>query len=266
MPGSRPFSPIEMPTVARAHDGGQSSRVEEARNPWCKRVVRGGVPPRGGPRWQLLRHCVDGGLPSLGGANSNFSQQFQCQVEGSWPTGRSFRHVWHQVEGGVVSIFLSVLGRTRYMSLRPCCAVRAMGVAGTIYIDYLGGKEQQHKMSFVSAVDVFLFRHLDTSGDLRTCPRPHPQRYTDRFIAYVDELKLTWDNQEPEHGISLAVSVVRELRGPSKAGCGRDQEKGREPAWLELKWGIALAARALDVKTAPTNLPSADMVRGLSVC
>lgn len=161
-----------------------------------------------------------------------------------------------------LSLFLGAPG---VLSLSPCCAGRAMGVAGTTHIDYLGGAKQQRKLSFVSAVGVFFSRHPDANGDPRTCPRPRLQRYTDRFIAYVDELKLTWDDPEPEHGISLAVSVVRELRGPSKAGRGLDQEDGREPAWLELKWGIALAARALDVKTAPKNLPAADMVSGLSV-
>lgn len=105
--------------------------------------------------------------------------------------------------------------------------------------------------------------HLDASADRRTYSRPYLQRYTDRFVTYVDELKLTWDRPEPEHGISLAVRVVRDLRGPSKAGCGRAQEEGGEPAWLQLKWGIALAARAFDVTTAPTSLPVADMVSGL---
>ena len=89
------------------------------------------------------------------------------------------------------------------------------------------------------------------------------------MVSYVDALKSKWrgvpTHQKLAHGVSLALDVVRTLRGPSKVGCGLGIEDGSEPLWLQLKWGIALAARALDVRSAPANLPVADMVSGLSV-
>ena len=78
---------------------------------------------------------------------------------------------------------------------------------------------------------------------------------------------MAWCPDAPKlsHGVSLALDVVRTLRGPRKVGCDLGIEDGGEPLWLHLKWGIALAARALDVRSAPANLPVADMVSGLSV-
>ena len=89
------------------------------------------------------------------------------------------------------------------------------------------------------------------------------------MVSYVDALKSKWrgvpTHQKLAHGVSLALDVVRTLLGPSKVESGLGIEDGSEPLWLQLKWGIALAARALDVRSAPANLPVADMVSGLSV-
>ena len=66
------------------------------------------------------------------------------------------------------------------------------------------------------------------------------------MVSYVDALKSKWrgvpTHLKLAHGVSLALDIVRALRGPFKVGCGLGIEDGGEPLWLQLKWGIALAA------------------------
>ena len=129
-------------------------------------------------------------------------------------------------------------------SLCPYCAVRAVGAAGTVYINCLGEVERRKTGSNIldhsSSPSVLLvFHHQGAIADRRTSLRPHLQRYASPFISYVDELKPKWDGiqtaQELAYGISLAVDVVRTLRGPVKVGCDLEQKEGGEPLWIQLK-------------------------------
>lgn len=69
---------------------------------------------------------------------------------------------------------------------------------------------------------------------------------------------------ELAHGISLAVDVVRMLRGLVKVGYGLEQKNCIEYLWLGLKRGIALAARALNARCAAANRSVADMIKKTS--
>lgn len=65
-----------------------------------------------------------------------------------------------------------------------------------------------------------------------------------------------WEQRSAAHlitefGVSLAVGVVRTLRGLSESGRRLGGPQGGEPLWRRLKWGMILAARALDVRAAP---------------
>lgn len=109
-------------------------------------------------------------------------------------------------------------------------------------------------------------RNNSTQTDSRTYPHPHPQRYTGYLISYVDGLKASWGRIDAAgataHGISLAVDVVQTFLGPLRADYNPDQEEGDEPLWRRLKWGTAIAARALDVWSARSDLSPNDMVSG----
>lgn len=89
------------------------------------------------------------------------------------------------------------------------------------------------------------------------------QGYVDDLISYVKKKKDSWsrrDERDANFGASLAVDVVKTLSG---GDCPKEACEGKphgEPEWLRLKWGIAIAARALDVCSARVNTYCGDMV------
>ena len=91
------------------------------------------------------------------------------------------------------------------------------------------------------------------------------QDLVDFLIDYIKEKRDRWsahDNDEgTEFGASLAVEVVQTLRGGDRSNVGPGETPDIEPEWLKLKWGIAIAARALDVCSASGNSYGGDMVR-----
>ena len=100
----------------------------------------------------------------------------------------------------------------------------------------------------------------------------HLQRYTRDFFFYIEELQAKWIGvpaaDEAKHGTSLAVDIVRTLLGPGDKGYreGEEEKKGQDPLWRRLKWGVAIAARALDVWSAPPDLSDKNMVSGQRAC
>lgn len=85
------------------------------------------------------------------------------------------------------------------------------------------------------------------------------------MIDYIEEKRDRWsahDSDEgTEFGASLAVEVVQTLRGGDRPNVAQRETPDGEPEWLKLKWGIAIAARALDACSASANGYGGDMVR-----
>lgn len=78
------------------------------------------------------------------------------------------------------------------------------------------------------------------------------------MVSYAEELLGAWEQRPAaqlttDFGVSLAVGVVRTLGGLSESGCRLEGPQGGEPLWRRLKWGMTIAARALDVSAAPGN-------------
>ncbi|CAM9189562.1 unnamed protein product [Laminaria digitata] len=90
--------------------------------------------------------------------------------------------------------------------------------------------------------------------------------YIADLVSYAEGLVGAWEKRPAaqsttEFGISLAVGVVRTLRGRSKSGSLIQGKRGGKPLWLKLKWGMTIAARALDVFAAPRGMDEADLVK-----
>eukprot|EP00904_Undaria_pinnatifida_P008460 jgi/Undpi1/4744/HiC_scaffold_18.g08097.m1 len=88
--------------------------------------------------------------------------------------------------------------------------------------------------------------------------------YVADLVSYAEGLKRDWRKQPAgvstaEFGTSLAVGVVRTLRGLSRDGSLIEGVGGADPLWLKLKWGMATAARALDVFAAPSSMSKEDV-------
>lgn len=83
-------------------------------------------------------------------------------------------------------------------------------------------------------------------------------------MAYITELRETW-NGHTEHdssrGAHLALEVVKVFWGDLCTGYRGTEKEGEDPVWLKLKWGVAIASRALDAWTAASNGFEVDMVR-----
>lgn len=102
------------------------------------------------------------------------------------------------------------------------------------------------------------FQQQNTNADSRTLLRDRLQGYVADVVSYAEELLGAWEQRPAaqlttEFGVSLAVGVVRTLRGLSESGCRLECPQGGEPLWRRLKWGMTIAARAFDVSAAPGN-------------
>ncbi|CAM9450533.1 unnamed protein product, partial [Laminaria digitata] len=91
--------------------------------------------------------------------------------------------------------------------------------------------------------------------------------YIADLVSYAEGLVGAWEKRpaaQPttEFGVSMAVGVVRTLRGRSKKGGPLiEGARGDKPLWLKLKWGMVIAARALDVFAASRDMDEADLVK-----
>eukprot|EP00904_Undaria_pinnatifida_P008442 jgi/Undpi1/4728/HiC_scaffold_18.g08081.m1 len=88
--------------------------------------------------------------------------------------------------------------------------------------------------------------------------------YVADLVSYAEGLERDWRNQPAgvstaEFGTSLAVGVVRTLGGLSRDGSLIEGVGGADPLWLKLRWGMATAARTLDVFAAPSSMSKEDV-------
>ena len=101
-----------------------------------------------------------------------------------------------------------------------------------------------------------LTQQQNANADNRNVFRAHLQSYIGDLVSYAEELVGAWEHRPAaqlttEFGVSLAIDVVHTLRGLSESGRLVENPQGGEPLWRKLKWGMTIAARALDVYAAP---------------
>ncbi|CAM9182939.1 unnamed protein product, partial [Pylaiella littoralis] len=94
---------------------------------------------------------------------------------------------------------------------------------------------------------------------------PDLMQYVNEFVEFVVDLSRQWPESEASsHGFELAVRIVKmlaELSSPP-AGAQAAAETEDEPRWLKIKWGMALAGRAIDLSWAcRLSVPEKDKVR-----
>ena len=91
-----------------------------------------------------------------------------------------------------------------------------------------------------------------------------PQEYVDVLVTYVKELHTRWAGHaeyDNTRGACLAVEVITMFWGDRCPSYVDTTGKvGGDPAWLKLKWGVAIASRALDAWTAAKNNLQVDAV------
>ena len=109
-----------------------------------------------------------------------------------------------------------------------------------------------------------LTQQQNTNADNRNVFRAHLQSYIGDLVSYAEELVGAWEHRPAaqlttEFGVSLAIDVVHTLRGLSESGRLVENPQGGEPLWRKLKWGMTIAARALDVYAAP-EIDKGDLV------
>lgn len=79
------------------------------------------------------------------------------------------------------------------------------------------------------------------------------QIYVDELVTYLKTLANDWIGHaayDTAYGAFLAVNVVKTFMGENYAGYTIDHDGNKDPLWLRLKWGVAIASRALDVWTS----------------
>ena len=72
-------------------------------------------------------------------------------------------------------------------------------------------------------------------------------------MAYLNTFADDWIGHaacDTAYGASLAVDVVKTFMGKNFTGYAIGDDDDEEPLWLRLKWGVAIASRALDVWTS----------------
>eukprot|EP00904_Undaria_pinnatifida_P011040 jgi/Undpi1/7066/HiC_scaffold_21.g09540.m1 len=117
------------------------------------------------------------------------------------------------------------------------------------------------------------------------CLGPTCTIYVDELVTYLKTLADDWIGHaayDTAYGAFLAVNVVKTFMGENYPGYTIDHDSNEEPLWLRLKWGVAIASRALDVWTscrhgiddtsdyteffaAATNAPGSRTTTGLAV-
>ena len=76
------------------------------------------------------------------------------------------------------------------------------------------------------------------------------------LLTFVHNVEAAWQGRsidDRSHGIELAVWVLRTLMGPTVVDVQeirRGMELGHEPDWLQLKWGLVIVSRGVDVLEA----------------
>lgn len=83
------------------------------------------------------------------------------------------------------------------------------------------------------------------------------------MVVYTKSLRAKWtghDDFDTTRGAYLAVEAVRMFWGDKCPGYVGTEGEGEDPAWLKLKWGVAIASRSLDAWAAARNGFDVDMV------
>lgn len=215
-------------------------------------------------RRQLLRHILDGHGLDVGGTKpsssafsrreaegSNLSRRGLCGSQQTVPGKEEHRLVFHEVcnhrRPRLCAIASAQSGLTECL-WRPCTKPK--------------GRHNSCKRT-VLLLQTPECCHCHRNAQLILSL----QGYVRDFIIYVRTQQNNWsgrDDSDTAFGASLAVDVVKTLQGNVAEAAATEENSDVEPMWLKLKWGIAIAARALDVWSARTNNCSLDMVSELS--
>lgn len=83
------------------------------------------------------------------------------------------------------------------------------------------------------------------------------------MLAYITALRVLWIGYascDTARGACLAVNVIKTFMGDGCPEFAFTENKVGYPIWLKLKWGVAIASRALDVWTSCRNGFNGDLV------
>ena len=75
------------------------------------------------------------------------------------------------------------------------------------------------------------------------------QWYVSYLLAYRTSLRVSWVGYasfDTTRGAYLAVKVIETFLGDRHPGYACTEKNDEDPTWLKLKWGVAIASRALD--------------------
>lgn len=213
-------------------------------------------------RRQLLRHLLDGRGLDVGGAKPSPSGFARPEAGGSRMSRRSLRGSRRSTQGKDEHNNRLVFNEASHHRRPRLCAFGSAHCGLTTECvwrpsTWPKGRHNVQKNRTITT-------YTRTPLLLPKLPSMLPlQRYVQDLISFVRTQQNSWSGREDsdtDFGVSLAVDVITTLQGKDTQAGAKAGKSNGEPMWLKLKWGMAVASRALDVWSARVNNCTVDMV------